>query len=183
MKIQLKEIPAEGRSYHLSHQTGEINEDLRDLIDAREYDLRFSVQPLADHFEVKGQVSAQLPEVCSRCACDFELPVNEGFKELLVVVPVQERTEKTSRVNHISDLFAEGPLVTELHDFVWNVGEFFHQFLALASPIHPLCNTECKGLCAHCGANLNLESCRCQRQNESKGVEGPFAVLKNLKLN
>ncbi|MEO0108098.1 MAG: DUF177 domain-containing protein [candidate division WOR-3 bacterium] len=33
--------------------------------------------------------------------------------------------------------------------------------LLLAVPFAPLCHPECKGICAFCGANMNLERCAC----------------------
>ena len=32
----------------------------------------------------------------------------------------------------------------------------------LALPMKPLCRQDCKGLCPHCGTNLNTETCQCQ---------------------
>ena len=34
--------------------------------------------------------------------------------------------------------------------------------LQLNVPMKPLCQTDCKGLCGECGADLNLEECRCE---------------------
>ena len=31
----------------------------------------------------------------------------------------------------------------------------------LALPMKPLCRDACKGLCPHCGTNLNASSCDC----------------------
>jgi uncharacterized protein len=183
MKIQLKEIPEDGRHYHFNRTTAELNADLKDLIEDREYDIQFAILPLSDHYELRGQVIAYLPQVCSRCGCDFEMPLNEGFKELIMVVPHHDRKEKTSRVNHISDLFSEGPMVTELHSFELDVGEFFHQFFALAEPILPICSADCKGICLQCGAALNVENCRCDASTQEDPVAHPFSALKDLKLN
>lgn len=41
------------------------------------------------------------------------------------------------------------------------VSQWAHDVVALALPTQILCAAECKGLCAGCGANLNLEACRC----------------------
>ena len=32
----------------------------------------------------------------------------------------------------------------------------------LSAPVKSLCREDCKGLCAQCGSNLNLESCDCR---------------------
>jgi len=47
----------------------------------------------------------------------------------------------------------------------------------LASPMHPLCNEACRGLCARCGKDLNEGLCRCPVET----TESPFEVLRTLK--
>ena len=36
--------------------------------------------------------------------------------------------------------------------------------VALALPLHPLCDEDCKGLCARCGRDLNLNACDCKEE-------------------
>ncbi|HEY5932120.1 MAG TPA: DUF177 domain-containing protein, partial [Nitrospira sp.] len=49
--------------------------------------------------------------------------------------------------------------------------------LILASPMHPLCAEECRGLCARCGKDLNEGSCRCGEEPTGS----PFQVLRTMK--
>jgi uncharacterized protein len=49
--------------------------------------------------------------------------------------------------------------------------------LILASPMHPLCQDDCLGLCTRCGKDLNEGPCLCPA--ESRG--GPFDILRTLK--
>ena len=49
--------------------------------------------------------------------------------------------------------------------------------LILASPMHPLCSEECRGLCVRCGKDLNEGPCGCAE--ESAG--NPFQVLRRVK--
>ena len=47
----------------------------------------------------------------------------------------------------------------------------------LAVPLKAICREDCKGLCPHCGKNLNLETCSC-----SEPVEDPrWSALKDLR--
>jgi uncharacterized protein len=38
----------------------------------------------------------------------------------------------------------------------------------LAAPAYALCRDDCKGLCARCGADLNIEPCGCTPQTDSR---------------
>ena len=47
----------------------------------------------------------------------------------------------------------------------------------LAVPVKAICREDCKGLCPHCGRNLNLEQCSC-----AEPVEDPrWAALKDIR--
>jgi len=50
--------------------------------------------------------------------------------------------------------------------------------LLLMIPMKRLCKEDCLGLCATCGANLNLETCHCK----SATIDARWEKLKNLKL-
>lgn len=52
--------------------------------------------------------------------------------------------------------------------------------LLLELPYRFLCSEDCKGLCPHCGKNLNLGACTCQ---EGLSVANPFSALKAIVQN
>jgi DUF177 domain-containing protein len=47
----------------------------------------------------------------------------------------------------------------------------------LSLPMKVICSSDCRGLCPHCGANLNNEECRCEK-NGSDPRLAPLARLK-----
>jgi uncharacterized protein len=50
------------------------------------------------------------------------------------------------------------------------------QAVVLSLPMKPLCREQCRGLCPHCGQNLNEANCRCKPEPIHPGL----APLKNL---
>ncbi|MFR1639226.1 MAG: YceD family protein [Eggerthellaceae bacterium] len=53
--------------------------------------------------------------------------------------------------------------------------------LLLEFPLVPLCDEDCKGLCASCGANLNEGPCECAPDEEGdEAPPNPFSVLKDF---
>ena len=46
----------------------------------------------------------------------------------------------------------------------------------LATPVKLVCREDCKGLCPHCGSNLNVEPCNCQQPSDPR-----WAALSDLK--
>ena len=56
--------------------------------------------------------------------------------------------------------------------------------LIMETPFVVLCRPDCKGLCPHCGANLNEGQCDCaERVREEELSNSPFAALAGLKLD
>jgi uncharacterized protein len=49
--------------------------------------------------------------------------------------------------------------------------------LTLALPLNPICRSDCKGLCAHCGKNLNEGPCDCTDDD----IDPRWAALSELR--
>jgi uncharacterized protein len=106
---------------------------------------------------LSGRVHTALTLVCGACLKPFlqplEFTVGEEFGRDPASPAIPSRGE-----------IALGP-----GDFVVPVGpddmvdltEIVRQHLVLAMPIAPRCQDGCRGLCATCGADLNLGPCAC----------------------
>ena len=97
------------------------------------YDL--FVQQLGGELLVRGKVSEEFTCLCVRCGCDF--PWTASDEEVAFSLEIG------------SDEFAD--LTEELRECI-----------ILCFPSNPLCSEDCKGLCPHCGADLNKGPCACR---------------------
>ena len=93
---------------------------------------------------VSGTIAGTREVECARCLKHVSQPFSEKFAE----------TYSTK---------------TEIIDIMYVV----LQTLALTEDIRFLCSETCKGLCPHCGHDLNAGPCGCKPENLS-----PFSVLK-----
>ncbi len=93
---------------------------------------------------VMGKISGEREVECARCLKHVIQPFSADFTE----------TYSTK---------------LEIIDIMYAV----RQTLALTEDIRFLCAPDCKGLCAHCGHDLNEGPCTCREENFS-----PFSVLK-----
>jgi uncharacterized protein len=109
----------------------------------------------------RGTVESQLGLECVRCLEPFDLPVRFEVEETFRLPGTGPRPDALYGVS------TEGwiDLAPLLREQAW-----------LAIPMKPLCDSGCKGLCPHCGANLNRESCTC----EETGIDPRLALLKDL---
>ena len=54
MKIRLTEIPNDGRSYTFDRESGELNEQLSDLVGKNAYHVNFTISPIGNAYEMRG---------------------------------------------------------------------------------------------------------------------------------
>jgi uncharacterized protein len=108
-------------------------------------------------YRVTGRVETRLQLECGRCLEPFEIPVDSPF-ELRYVPQIENAGEGEREVT-------EDDLTTAFYrDEKIDLAELMHEQFVLALPMKPLCSTMCKGLCVHCGTNLNNASCDCAPQ-------------------
>ena len=134
------------------------------VLDDLEVDfLRGSVRVLRvkEGLFVEGTVESQLRLECVRCLETFAYPVTLELAELFRMPGTPADAEAVYAVSDDGKIDL-GPLIREL---AW-----------LAIPMKHLCDPECKGLCPHCGVNLNTDSCEC----EESRVDPRLAPLKEL---
>lgn len=124
------------------------------------------------HIIVRGRFKTTVEIECSRClrpyTMDLDLPIEEALpiSGHLPDIPVDEDEEEDSEIE-------QDPLFV---DNIYDLTELLRQSIILAVPIKPLCLEECKGLCPHCGTNLNEGQCDCPPDTQG----GAFADLASL---
>jgi uncharacterized protein len=115
----------------------------------------------------RGRMRGALQLDCGRCLEAYRFPLDEEIELLLEPAPKGEEPEGGLELD--IDEPGLGRYAGEQLDFAPVVLEA----VALAWPIQPLCDENCRGLCAVCGADRNREPCRCESQPHSR----PFADL------
>ena len=116
---------------------------------------------------IRGRLATRLEACCDRCLGSVAIPVEEEFD--LCYRPVstiarEEEVELPEDELEVGFLSGDG---IELADVVT-------EQVILSVPMKLVCQTDCRGLCPVCGANLNVEKCDCLPTKENS----PFAFLK-----
>lgn len=121
-------------------------------------------------YRLAGRVEGTLGLTCSRCLEPFRLPVDTSFD--LRYVPRTQNTGEGERE------IEEDDLTTAYYaDEHIDLGQLMAEQFQLALPMKPLCTENCRGLCPHCGTNLNTGTCNCRQTWEDPRLAG----LKELK--
>lgn len=116
--------------------------------------LAFDIFKDGRQFRLVGTVKGTLRLACGRCLEDFTFPVDAPFDVLYL--PHTENAGEGEVAIEDEDLTTAYYQDDEI-DLAQLVREQFY----LALPMKPLCQDACKGLCPHCGSNLNLAACDC----------------------
>lgn len=100
-----------------------------------------------------GQASARLVHDCRRCLARVEASLEQPL-EFLWWPSTPESGGPGAQDNGEVRLLE--PNAAEI-----DVGEALREELVLTAPAYLVCSEECRGLCPHCGVNLNETTCEC----------------------
>jgi uncharacterized protein len=184
MKINLAEIPEEGKSFVVNNKTAELNTVLKDLVGDMPHRAEFFIKPLNTRdFELTGEIETEVPSECSRCALDFNLKIKQPFTGILIPRQADDRTGKYAKVNHVSEALTDGPVTAEHDGLIFDMGEYLHEAVAIAMPFNPVGPENEKGDCSVCGIRVRGRNFGYDEVMPKEKPESPFAALKNIKLN
>lgn len=165
MKISLARLPVEGMRFEHQYQAGELD------VSAHEFELTEApfmagrVKRSGMDIHLKGELKAALTVSCDRCLRDVPVQIDQTVN--LVFVPLEaERITKSELELQASDLEFSYYENDEL-----DVDQLIREQLELALPVRVLCQTECRGLCPQCGADLNTNACNCQPETDPRWQE------------
>jgi uncharacterized protein len=177
LKFRLEDIPPEGKEETFFQDERWLDERLageenRNFQFGGPITVRFHLSRSGALMLVRSRIEVPMEWTCARCGERYALvlasEVAANFKPR-PNTPWPEEVE-LSRVETETDYFDgdEVDLTGLVQDQVF-----------LAFPAKPLCRKDCRGLCPHCGKNLNREACDCQ----GKGIDPRFAVLRDYRLH
>ena len=133
---------------------------------------------------VTGVVEGTAIRQCVRCLKGFDDPLAFSLRVVYEretkVTTVAKRVDVRKKQTTMLSDGAEEERNDDLYYFTGDhleLAPMLREQLILASPMHPLCSEECRGLCAHCGKDLNEGPCRCAAEPAGSS----FDVLRNMK--
>lgn len=123
------------------------------------------IESVVDGLLVRGVVSGDMAMACARCLADLQEHVEADVVELFTDPADAESPDDVEAGYEITDGTID--LDTMMRDA-----------LVPAVPYRPLCQADCKGLCAQCGINRNEADCACV----DAVTDARWAALEGLQL-
>jgi uncharacterized protein len=172
LKINVFLIPEEGQPFDFSEGNAWFKECFKDKevpdFSLDKVDVSCLITKTSGTVFIKGSFSALIDICCSRCLENTKLSIGSDFAYTLVPAKAETREDLELKPEELEISYYQG-------DFI-DLTPVICEQIILQIPIKALCNEECKGLCQHCGANLNNSSCNCS----SNVIDSRIAVLKNF---
>ena len=133
-------------------------------------EVRATAELVDNQIRIYGTLHTRLELICARCLEAVVEEVSKNFDLFYRPMTSIARDEEVRlKLDDTEMAFFEGD------------GLFLADVLAeqvnLSLPMKVICRSDCRGLCSHCGANLNQEECRC----ESHAADPRLAPLARLK--
>jgi len=123
---------------------------------------------------LRGNCATKLELVCSRCLEPVPFEVNVKFDQIFRPLDGSGRAGEHSISEGETEIdFYSGDGI-ELEDAL-------KEQVLLNLPSKPLCREECRGLCVHCGSNLNVKACGCKPAAIDPRWEALAGVKEKLK--
>jgi uncharacterized protein len=148
------------------HQSGDIKTSGRAQLVREQH----GKHELIKDIRVAGDFSTRVELACARCLEPVAQNVAKKFD--LLYRPQgsdagREELSVTAAEAEVAYYQGEGLLLEDV----------LREQILLTLPLRVICKEECKGLCPHCGKNLNFEQCSC-----AEPLEDPrWAALKEIR--
>jgi len=112
--------------------------------------------------KIKGVIHATAKHQCNYCLEDFttnmEIPFSEDYQD-----------QSVEEIDGGADLaYYNGDEI--------DIADLVRESMILAEPLKVACSKDCRGLCPHCGINLNVTKCSCH----DNIIDPRLAVLSKL---
>lgn len=175
MKIIINNIPEEGLNIQF-HRDSDwfrnlLPEKERSDFALRDVDVSCTIKRIQENAFIDGKLETIVVSNCCRCLEITQLPVKNTFR--YTFVPAKEKgTEE-------EELAPEDLEYGYYQDDVIDLDTIIFEQIMLHIPMKVLCADTCKGLCPHCGNNINMSRCGCH----TDFINEKLAVLKKLKVS
>ncbi|MDP9068895.1 MAG: DUF177 domain-containing protein [Actinomycetota bacterium] len=147
LSVSVAEIlgrPGAYRDIHISKPLPGVRTALARL--QKDLDAELRLESVVEGVLVTGRATGPAVLQCARCLKQLPTRVSADVCELFYAPGHEPPPDE--------DAYVVGGLEMDLEPMLRDA-------LTLALPLNPLCDEDCKGLCARCGKDLNLNDCTC----------------------
>ena len=170
MFLDVNELAVRKIRIRKSYTPGTLDFHSGDFRQVEPLEVRATAELVDGQIRISGKLHTRVELVCARCLDTVVEEISRDFD--LFYRPMNSMSPDEEFRLKLDD--------TEIAFFEGD-GLFLADVLAeqviLAIPMKVICRSDCRGLCPHCGANLNNDECRCETHASDPRL-APLARLK-----
>jgi uncharacterized protein len=110
---------------------------------------------------VTARLQGVQSERCSRCLQELDIPLEIDIEEEFLA-----GGEATTGPGQSTAATREAFRIDVHHTL--DLEEAVRQYWTSALPMQPVCRSDCRGLCPHCGQDLNERACSCAPEEDER---------------
>jgi uncharacterized protein len=170
MFLDVKDLAVRKLRIHRRYAPGSIDYHTAEFKQVEPLEVRATAELVEGQIRIEGDLETKIELVCARCLEPVVEEVHRHFDLFYSPLPKGTKPEEErlkADDTEIGFFKGEGLFLADV---------LIEQVL-LAMPMKVICRSDCRGLCANCGANLNHEECRC----ETHATDPRLAPLARLK--
>ena len=172
MFLDVKELAVRKMRIRKSFAPGSIDYHSAEIKQTEPLEVTATAELLEGQIRVEGHFETKIELVCARCLEPVLEDVSRSFDLIYAPLPKDAKHKEDRLKDDDTEIgFFEGEGLF--------LADVLKEQVLLALPIKAICQSECRGLCPTCGANLNHEECRC----ETHATDPRLAPLAGIKLD
>ena len=170
MFLDVKDLAVRKLRIRKTYAPGSVDFHSSEIKQLDPLEVTATAELLEGHIRVEGQLDTKIELQCARCLEPVVEEVNRAFDLFYAPLPKDEKPKEDRLKDDDTEIgFFQGEGLF--------LADVVKEQVLLALPLKAICQSDCRGLCPNCGANLNHEECRC----ETHATDPRLAPLARLK--
>ena len=170
MFLDVKDLAVRKLRIRKTYRPGSIDYHSAEIKQVQPLEVTATAELVNGQIHVFGELETRIELACARCLEPVIEELSRAFDLFYSPVPRGGRPEEERLKEDDSEIgFFEGEGLF--------LADVLKEQVLLALPLKVICQSDCRGLCPNCGANLNHEECRC----ETHATDPRMAPLARLK--
>jgi DUF177 domain-containing protein len=173
--VDLKDLAHEKLSFEASFEPGAVDFGAESVKQIGPLNWSASAERAGSEIRITGSLNTSVELSCSRCLEPAQTPISKTFDLFF-----QQRDEEMFDEDQEIQLSEADTRTAFFTGTQLAITDILREQILLALPMKALCTVDCKGLCPHCGTNLNSGNCNCPREDFNPHMEALLEIKRRL---